>query len=320
MDNTTVLTFTMTAYAVMKTYKTGIFTVFLLLYLLIITLNLVLLMLIHQTKELHQPMYVFTFLLCLNEVYGSTALLPAVMSLLLSKTFEIPVKFCLAQVYFLHTYASLEFCVLALMAYDRYLAICFPLHYHSIMSHSKMGKIITLTVVYPNITFMCYYALTLQLTFCRRVIPKLYCVNMEVVKNSCSSTAHISIMGLLLILVLVVPQLLMIIFSYLQIYRVCRKLSRESQHNALKTCLPHLLSLLNYTIGGIFEIAQTRFDMTHMAPEARIFMSLNFVILPSISNPVLYGIGTQLLRVHLIKVFKRHKSTLTKLAKTVCLS
>ncbi|TWW74861.1 Olfactory receptor 51L1 [Takifugu flavidus] len=291
MDNTTVLTFTMTAYAVMKNYKSGIFTVFLLLYLLILTLNLVILMLIHQTKELHQPMNVFTFLLCLNQVYGSTALLPAVMALLLSTTYEMPVKCCLTQVYFLHTYASLEFCVLALMAYDRYLAICRPLHYHTIMSHSTMRKLVTLSVVYPNVAFLCYYSLTLQLTFCRRFIAKLYCVNMEVVKNSCSIPAHINIVGLLLILVLILPQLLMIIFSYVQISQVCRKLTRESQRRALKTCVPHLLSLLNYTIGSIFEISQTRFSMTHMVVEARIFMSLYFVILPSISNPVLYGLG-----------------------------
>lgn len=317
MDNTTVRTFTMTAYTVLKNYKSGIFTVFLLLYLLILTLNLVMLGLIHQTKELHQPMNVFTFLLCLNQVYGSTALLPAVMSLLLSTTHEIPVKCCLAQVYFLHTYASLEFCVLALMAYDRYLAICRPLHYHRIMSHSTMGKLIALSVVYPNVAFMCYYSLTLQLTFCRRFIPKLYCVNMEVVKNSCSVPAHINIVGLLLILVVIVPQLLMILFSYVQIAQVCRKLSRESQRNALKTCVPHLLSLLNYTIGSIFEITQTRFSMTHLVAETRIFMSLYFVILPSISNPVLYGLGTQLIRVNLLKLLMRHKIPLRKLAKTV---
>lgn len=316
MDNTTVLTFTLTAYAIMKN-KNGFFTLFLLLYLLIITVNFILLTLIRQTKKLHQPMNVFTFVLCLNELYGSTAFLPPTMSVLLSKTFEIPVKYCLAQVYVLHTYASLEFCVLALMAYDRYLAICCPLHYHSIMSHRRMGKLIALTVVFPNIIFLCYYSLTLQLTFCRRYIPKLYCVNMEVVKNSCFRPAYISIVGLLLILVLVLPQFLMIIFSYVQISRVCRKLPKTSQRNALKTCVPHLLSLLIYTIGSVFEIIQTRFNMSHVAAEVQIFMSLYFVIIPSLLNPVLYGLGTQLIRVHLFKLLMRSKIPSERLAKAV---
>lgn len=316
MDNTTVLTFTMTAYALMKN-KNGFFTLFLLLYLLIMALNLILLTLIQQTKKLHQPMNVFTFLLCLNELYGSTAFLPPTMSVLLSKTYEIPVNYCLAQVYALHTYASQEFCFLALMAYDRYLAICSPLHYHRIMSHSRMGKLIALTVVFPNVVFLCYYSLTLKLTFCRRFIPKLYCVNMEVVKNSCSRPAYISVVGLLLILVLILPQLLMILFSYAQISRVCRKLTKESQRNALKTCFPHLLSLLIYTIGAVFEITQTRFNMSHVVAEVRIFMSLFFVIVPPLFNPLLYGLGTQLIRVHLLKPLMRHKILSEKLAKTV---
>lgn len=316
MDNTTVLAFTLTAYAVMKN-KSGFFFLFLLLYLLIIALNVILLTVIQQNKKLHQPMNVFTFLLCFNELYGITAFLPPTMSMLLSKTYEIPVKYCLAQVYVLHTYASLEYSFLALMAYDRYLAICHPLHYHSIMSHSRVGKLIALSVAYPNIIFLCYYSLTLQLTFCGRFISKLYCVNMEVVKNSCSRPAYISIVGLLLILVLILPQLLMIFISYVQISRVCRKLPKESQRNALKTCVPHLLSLLIYTIGSIFEVIQTRFDMNHIVAEGRIFMSLYFVIVPSLFNPVLYGLGTQLIRVYILKSLMRKKFLSDNMAKTV---
>lgn len=317
MDNTTALTFTMTAYAVMENYKHGMFTVFLLLYLLTIMLNSLIIIIIHQHKELHQPMNVFTCMLSINEIYGSTALLPAILSVLISKTHEIPVKWCLAQVYFLHTYASAEFCVLAVMGYDRYLAICYPLHYHSIMSNSKISKLVALAVLYPIIVFGCYYSLTLQLSFCGKVIPKLYCVNMELVKNSCSNAAYISIVGLFLILILIVPQVLMIAFSYAQISRVCRKLTRESQGNALRTCIPHLLSLLNYTIGSLFEIIQTRFNMSLVAAEAQIFLSLYFVIIPSIANPVLYGLGTQIIRVHLLKLLIRQKILPTKLAKAV---
>lgn len=317
MDNSTVLTFTMTAYAAVKHYKSGLFTVFLLLYLLIIVLNLTLVMLIYHTREMHQPMNVFVFLLCLNEIYGSTALLPAVMSMLLTKMYMMSVKCCLAQVYFLHTYASLEFSVLGVMAYDRYLAICSPLHYHRVMSYSKIVKLIALVMAYPHVVFMCYFSLTLQLTFCRSVIPKLYCVNMELVKNSCSGTAHISIVGLLLILILILPQFLIIVFSYVKISQVCRKLAPESQRKAVKTCVPHLLSLLNYTLGATFEIAQTRFNMSHIVAEVRILLSLYFVIIPAITNPVLYGLSSQFVRVHLLKLLTSRKILPSRLGTTV---
>lgn len=315
MDNTTSLTFTMTAYAVIENYKYGLFIAFLLLYGLTIMLNLLFVAIIYQNKELHQPMNVFTCMLSINEIYGSTALLPVVMSVLMSSTHEIAVKLCMAQVYFLHTYASAEFCVLAVMGYDRYLAICYPLHYHSIMSNSKIIKLVALAVLYPNIVFGCYYSLTLQLTFCGKFIPKLYCVNMEVVKNSCSQAPYINIVGLTLILVLILPQIVMIVFSYAQISRVCRKLTKESQRNALRTCVPHLLSLLNYTIGSFFEITQSRFDMSHVAAEARIFLSLYFVIIPPIANPALYGLSSQIIRANLLKLFLKHKILPTTLKK-----
>lgn len=315
MDNTTVLTFTMTAYTILENYKDSLFAVFLLLYLLTITLNSLLIMTTHLNKELHHPMNIFTCLLSFNEIYGSTALLPLIMSVLLSRMHEIPVKWCIVQVYFLHTYASAEFCILALMAYDRYIAICYPLHYQSIMSYSKICKLVALTVLYPNTVIACYVSLTLQLTFCGKVIPKLYCVNMEVVKNACSDSIYINIVGLLLILILIVPHVVMILISYVEILKVCRKLTRKSQHNALRTCIPHLLSLLNYTIGSMFEIAQTRFDMSHVKAEARIFLSLYFVIIPSIANPVLYGLCANIIRVHFLKLFMRSKILPRKLGK-----
>lgn len=301
MKNET-LTFTMTAYAAFGNKNYWFFVIFLLIYLLTLALNSLLIIVIHQHKDLHQPMNVFICLLAVNEMYGSTALLPSIMFCLLSRMYKVSVRWCLAQVYFLHTYASAEFCILALMGYDRYLAICSPLHYHSIMSQSRIGKLVAFTVLYPAVVFACFFSLTLQLSFCGRVIPKLYCVNMELVKNSCSNVSYISIIGLVLIFVLVVPQMLLILFSYMQIFRVCWKLRQESGRNALRTCLPHVVSLLNYTVGSLFEIAQTRFDMSYVTTEMQILLSLYFVVIAPFANPVLYGLGSRLIRVRLTKL------------------
>ncbi|KAG7516466.1 olfactory receptor 52D1-like [Solea senegalensis] len=317
MDNTTALTFTMTAYAVMENYKYWMFALFLLIYLVILVLNVLLMVVTHRHKELHQPMNILSCILSISEIYGATALYPSILALLLSKTHELSVKWCMAQVFFLHTYCSTEFSVLAAMGYDRYVAICKPLHYHSIMSNSKAGKLGALAVIYSLIVFGCLYSITVQLRFCGKKLPKLYCVNMELVKNACSPVSYISTVGLVFILLLIVPQLAMVVFSYVQISRVCRKLSRESQHNALKTCVPHLLSLANFTIASLFEIAQTRFDMSHVATEAQIFLSLYFVILVPITNPVLYGFGTQMVRVHMLKMFITYKTLSKQFTKTV---
>ncbi|XP_061156122.1 olfactory receptor 52K1-like [Syngnathus typhle] len=317
MKNTTTLTFTLMSFATLENHKHEFFTLFFFLYIVTIFLNLLLISVIHRCNQLHQPMNIFACMLCFNEIYGSSALLLPVMSILLSKTHAISANMCFAQVYFLHTFGSSELCILALMGYDRYVAICSPLHYHTIMTPSMIYKLIAVVGLYPLIVFGSFFSLTLRLSFCGTVIPKLYCVNMELVKNACSSTTLISIVGLLLIGLLVCPQLIMIVFSYVQIFRVCKKLSKDSQVHALKTCVPHLCSVLNYSIGALFEVVQTRFDMSHVAIEARIFLSMYFVIIPPIVNPLLYGLGTHLVRVQIIKLCILYKIIPSNISKRI---
>ncbi|XP_076024344.1 olfactory receptor 52D1-like [Genypterus blacodes] len=315
MDNSSSLTLTMTAYAVVENYKHFQFVVFLLLYLITIALNVQLIALICQNKDLHLPMNVFTSVLSVTEIYGSTALLPATMNLLLSETYEITVKWCKTQIFFLHTYGSAEFCILAVMGYDRYVAICYPLHYHTIMCTSRVSKLVALACIYPVVVFTSFFSLTLQQKVCGHIMPKLYCVNMELVKNSCANIAYISTVGLIILVLFIGPQLLMIVFSYVHIFRVCRKLPKKSQVKAFKTCIPHLLSLANYTIGTFFEIISSRFNMSYIAQEARIFMSLYFIIIPPIANPLLYGLGTQVIRVHVLRIFVKYMNLSARTSK-----
>ncbi|XP_077360890.1 olfactory receptor 52Z1P-like [Festucalex cinctus] len=317
MENATTLTFTMTAYATLEEHKHVFFILFFLLYVAALFLNLLLVTVIHQNKQLHQPMNIFTCMLCFNEICGSSALLLPAMSILLSKTHEIAVNSCISQVYFLHTYATSEFSILALMSYDRFVAICYPLHYHTIMTPSKVTKLIVLVGLYPFSTFACFFAVTLRLSFCGRVIPKLYCVNMELVKNACFIPPYISTLGLVLLFVMVVPQLVMIIFSYVQILRVTKKVSKASQVKTLKTCGPHLCSIFNFSIASFFEIFQNRFNMSNVAIEARMFLSVYFAIIPPVMNPVLYGLGTYLVRVHIINLCVKYKILPSKIAKRI---
>uniref|UniRef100_A0A8C5E7V6 G-protein coupled receptors family 1 profile domain-containing protein n=1 Tax=Gouania willdenowi TaxID=441366 RepID=A0A8C5E7V6_GOUWI len=190
----------------------------------------------------------------------------------------------------------LSFSILGVMGYDRYMAICNPLHYHTVMSQSKVCRLAILAGLYPLIMFGGFYCLTSQLSFCVKVIPKLYCSNMELVKTSCYNAPYINFVGFIMIILLIFPHLIMVFFSYAHIAKVCRKLSKESQTKALNTCIPHLLSLVNYSIGAMFELLQARFNINHLAVEVRTFMSLYFLIFPAIINPVLYALGIQLVR------------------------
>ncbi|XP_037124932.1 olfactory receptor 52D1-like [Syngnathus acus] len=316
MENTT-LTFTLTAFASLQKYKHVWFLFFFTLYVAAMFLNLLLVSVIHQNNQLHQPMNIFACMLCINELCVCTALLIPVMIFLLSKTHEISVNWCITQVFFLHSYATSEFTILALMGYDRYVAICYPLHYHAIMTQSKVNKLVAFVGLYPVIAFACFFSTTLQLSFCGKEIVKMYCVNMELVKNACSVPSYLSILSLALVPVMNGPQLIMIFYSYVQILRVTNKVSKHCQVSALKTCLPHLCSICNFSIAAFFEIAQNRFDMSHVAIEARIFLSMYFAVIPPVANPLLYGLGTSLVRVQIIKLCIKYKILPSKKAKKV---
>ncbi|XP_029111699.1 olfactory receptor 52L1-like [Scleropages formosus] len=304
MQNISAVTsFILVAYTEMEKLKYLYFTVFLLLYLLILCLNLLVIGVIYSQKSLHDPMYIFVSNLVVNGIYGSTSLIPYLLYQLMSHSHEISLGLCLAQIYCLHTYGFIEFCILAAMSYDRYIAICHPLHYHIVMSPQKVIGLIALSWMYPLIAFGSYFILTAQLTFCSRIIPKVYCANFLLVRLSCFDTSVHSTVGLIATVLFSGPQLLMVMFSYAQILRVCLLASRESRVKALQTCTPHLLAFANYSIGCFFEIIQSRFNMSNFPSGSDTFMSLYSLIFPPLLNPTIYGIIVQNIRVRILKIY-----------------
>ncbi|XP_061105423.1 olfactory receptor 52Z1P-like [Conger conger] len=304
MENTSVVkSIRLTAFNGMEELKYLYFLVFFFLYITILAMNFVIIVVISVDRALHEPMFLFLCNLSFNGLYGSTALLPPLLGTLMSKTHEVSLSCCQAQIYCLHTYAITEFTILAVMGYDRYVAICHPLQYHSIMSVSKVCKYIALSWLYPLIAFGVFFSLTLRLIFCEQVIDKVYCINYSLVKLSCEDTSIVNIVGLLSVVVYTVPQIIMIIYSYTQILKVCLHSSKESRMKALRTCSPHFTAVLNYSVGCFFEICQNRFNMDHVPYETRTFMSLYFLIFPPLLNPAIYGISIKAIQRGIFTLF-----------------
>ncbi|XP_061105429.1 olfactory receptor 10R2-like [Conger conger] len=319
MENTSMVTSViLTTFYEMEDLKYLYVMIFLLVYLTIVAENVILIVVIYVHRALHEPMYIFVCNLSFNALYGSTSLLPPIMSNLVSKTHEVSLSCCQAQVFCLHTYAIIEFTILAVMSYDRYAAICHPLQYHTIMSVSKVFKCIVLSWLYPIIAFGMIFVRTVSLIFCGKTMERVFCINFSLIKLSCADTTISNVMGLLSLVVYCVPQLSVILYSYVCILRICLCSPKESQLKALRTCIPHLLSTVNYTIGCCFEMCQTRLDMSYMHYGARIFMSLYVSLCPCILNPILYGMSLQAIRVQVLKLVTLKKSDLlTAMTKTV---
>uniref|UniRef100_A0A087YQM7 Olfactory receptor n=1 Tax=Poecilia formosa TaxID=48698 RepID=A0A087YQM7_POEFO len=294
----------LSAYYGMEELRSMYFCIFLIVYLTIITENILLIRVVYCEKSLHHPMCVLLCNLAVNELVGSTALLPATLINILSHTHQISVSFCQTQVFVLHTYAITEFTILAVMSYDRYVAICHPLSYHVIMSQ-RIVKLIVFMWLYPMLALSVVFVFTLQLPYCGQTIEKLYCLNYLLVQLACTNTFIVNIIGLLSAALYTAPQLIMIFYSYSHILKICIMSFSKSKFKALRTCIPHLLAVINYATGCFFELAQGRLDNRHMSYHTKLFLSLYFLIFPPLLNALIYGLGTQIIRIRLIKLFTK---------------
>ncbi|XP_050948836.1 olfactory receptor 142-like [Labeo rohita] len=291
------------AFYKMEDLKYLYFVVFLLLYMLVLFANTIVIFVIIINKVLHNPMNYFLCNLAVNGIYGGTALLPPLLGTLMSSSHEISLACCKAQIYFLHTYAIIEFTILSVMCYDRYVAICYPLQYHSIMTIKKVYKLIAFSWGYPLVTFALFFIMTLRLTICQNRLGRIYCLNFNLIKMSCGNTYIESVFGLIFLVVYSVPQLAMTFYSYGYILKICFKATKESKIKALKTCTPHLFAILNFSVGCFFEIVQSRFDTSYLPFETQLFMSLYFLIFPPILNPAIYGMSVKTLRGNIFRLF-----------------
>ncbi|XP_078103384.1 olfactory receptor 52Z1P-like [Sander vitreus] len=284
------------AFVDVGTLKYFYFMLTAMLYIVIIITNTSLIVVICMNRSLHEPMYLFLVSLFVNELYGSTGLFPFLLVQIISDIHNVSAPFCFLQIFCLYSYANVEFSNLAVMSYDRYLAICYPLQYHTRMTTNKAVILIIVIWLYCCVRFLITLSLNIRLTLCGNIINSLYCDNYLVAKLACSDVNMNNIYGLFSISLSILVPLVLILFSYMKILKVCFSGSKQTRQKAVSTCTPHLASLLNFSFGCCFEILQSRFDMTSVPSVLCIILSLYFVIIQPLLNPVMYGLEMSKIR------------------------
>ncbi|CAL8350299.1 unnamed protein product [Arctogadus glacialis] len=234
--------------------------------------------------------------LLVNELYGSAGLFPFLLLQIPSDSHTISRSMCFLQIYCIYTYVNVEFCSLAVMSYDRYLAICCPLHYKARLTSNKVALLIALVWLCSFIEFLITLCLNLRLKLCGKVMERLYCQNYYVTKLACSDTTVNNIYGLFGTFLTVFVPLIPILFSYTKILRVCVGGSKETRQKAVSTCSPHIASLINFSFGCCFEIFQSRFNMSGVPRIVRIVLSLYFLMIQPLFNPIIYGLRLSKIR------------------------
>ncbi|XP_041795878.1 olfactory receptor 11A1-like [Chelmon rostratus] len=296
-NSTQVSSFTLVAY--FDTGRLRYFCVMILMSLcgLIFFTNMSLIVVICMNRSLHEPMYLFLCSLFVNELYGSTGLFPFLLLQILSDVHTVSASCCFLQIYCVYSYSTVEFFSLAVMSYDRYVAICHPLQYNSRMTANKVVTLIVLIWLLSFLLNVFTLSSIVPLRLCGNTINKVYCDIPSIVKLACSDTRLNNIYGLLVSTFSVFVPLILILYTYVRILQVCFSGSKQTRQKAVSTCTPHLASLLNFSFGCVFEVIQNRLNMSFVPNMLRIFLSLYFFTCPPLFNPVMYGLKLSKIRV-----------------------
>ncbi|XP_073679969.1 olfactory receptor 13C4-like [Garra rufa] len=273
-------------------------------YLLTIVLNATLIIIIAFEKALHEPMYIFLCNLCVNDLCGTTGFYPRALAYLLTETNKISLEECSVQGFVIVFYATGEFTNLSIMAVDRYIAICRPLHYHSIMSPFTVWSLVTFIWIFPCLVSGLAISLALKYPFCRHNINKLFCENLSLLNLACKQDVFQEILNGFVYISMSVF-FVFVLISYLKIILACRK-SKVNREKFYSTCIPHLVSFLSTTF-GLFDSLYTRFKVETLSNITYTFLSVIILTIPPVVNPVIYGIKLSPIRAKILYIFKSSK-------------
>ena len=264
-------------------------------YLIILFCNLGLILTVVLNKTLHQPMHLLLLNLPINDLLGSSAFFPQILKELLFDTGKMYYAACVAQAFFIHTYSVGTVLILSLMAYDRYVAICCPLKYQSIMTNAHIMKLIIAMWVSDLMLVSGLFILLLRLPRCRSLMTHSYCDNPSLLALVCADTSINNIYGLLISAIIQVMGHAIILYTYLSILVTCFKTKRsDAKSKALQTCATHLVVFLLLECMGLFTIISYR--LTNVSPVLRKFIGASAIIFPPTLNPIIYGLKIKEIR------------------------
>nr|ABC43430.1 odorant receptor [Takifugu rubripes] len=294
-DNTSVVNmFTLSGLGGITNYKITLFVFTFLYYCVILQVNLTVILTIIVDKSLHEPMYIFLCNLCINGLYGTTGFYPKFLIDILSTSHVISYVGCLLQAFVLHSSACADFSILVLMAYDRYVAICRPLAYHSVMNPQRVYLLIFITWLIPFCSLFFNTITTSRYRLCGSHIQRIYCVTYMIAKLSCSASIANAVLAYINY-IFYFCHFSAVVWSYVYLIQKCLG-SKESRTKFMQTCLPHLLCLLTMVICMLFDLLYMRFGTKNLPESIQNFIAIQFILIPPILNPLIYGFKLQKIR------------------------
>ncbi|XP_007533581.1 olfactory receptor 56A3-like [Erinaceus europaeus] len=277
-----------------------------LLFLLAMGANATLLITIWLETSLHQPMYYLLSLLSLLDIVLCLTVIPKVLVIFWFDLQPISFSACFLQMFIMNSFLPMESCTFLVMAYDRYVAICKPLRYPSIITNQFVAKAVVFILTRNAFLTAPIPILSAQLQYCgKNIIENCICANLSVSKLSCNNVVLNKIYQLIVAWTLLGSDLILIFLSYTFILRaVLRLKAKGAAAKALSTCGSHFILIL------FFSTILLVFIFTHMAkkkvsPDIPVLLNVLHHVIPAALNPIVYGVRTQEIKQGIWKLLRK---------------
>ncbi|XP_014380390.1 olfactory receptor 14A16-like [Alligator sinensis] len=264
------------------------FFMFLVIYLTALIGNLLIIVAVVLDHHLHNPMHFFLMNLSILDVGTISVIIPKAMANSLLNIRTISSSGCATQVFFFDFLVGADLSLLTVMAYDRYVAICKPLHYEMVMNRRACVQIASTAWVAGMLNSAIHTGNMFALTFCGgNVVDLFFCEIPQLLKLSCSDTYFRELCLILFSFCLVLCCFILIIASYIQIFRaVLRIPSEQGRHKAFSTCIPHLVVVSLFVFCLIFAYLKP----TSRTPSGLdLIVGVIYSVVPPTMNPIIYS-------------------------------
>ncbi|KAG8433544.1 hypothetical protein GDO86_017733 [Hymenochirus boettgeri] len=293
----------LTGFQIIYIYRVVLFTIFLFIYALILSGNIIIIVTIFLYKLLHSPMYFFLCNLSFSEMLIATSIIPKMLQQLIKNGVTMSMTECFSQFYFFGTFTLAECLFLTVMSYDRFLAICRPLHYHSIM-HFWFCFYLSLACWIVASLVVCLSVSSLSgLYFCgqEHVIDHFFCDFGPILQLSCSDVSTVQMVVSLLSSASLFFPFSFIVMTYVSIIKSILKISLSTRKKkAFSTCSSHLIVVaIYYTTLILVYVLPTR----DRSLQVNKILSLLYTVITPLLNPMIYSLRNREIKAALSLAF-----------------
>ncbi|NXK56341.1 OL226 protein, partial [Chauna torquata] len=291
-NHTTVKEFILLGFPIAPHLQILFFTIFLVAYILVLAENIIIILTVWTNYNLHCPMYFFLINLSFLEIWYVTVTLPKTMLSFVSEAKEISFMGCMTQLYFFLSLGNTECLLLAVMAYDRYVAICKPFHYSTIMRHTICVYLTTGSWLTGFFISGCKVFFMSQLTYCGpNIINHFFCDVAPLLNLACTDMERAALMDFVAALFILLMPLSIVMLSYAYIiFTVLHISSVQSCQKTFSTCASHFIVVIVFYVTSIFIYVRPKTLAVH---DTNKIVSAFYAAVVPLFNPIIYCLRNQ---------------------------